>query len=210
MKLVEGKNASLEAEVASLRREVNLRNGAAKVQLEAKHEALKDAKEAYGELVPTLEKLNSAEAESARLREEINRSEGRVKIKQERIVRVKNELEDQKEAAEELAQSLQASRTLTKDAIEKCDQLRRELRKASIDPCMCCGNSESRRQRNFWPGCGHIVCYDCLEGDVHQIGVDKSSKPVLYELRGYCACKVQGCKGTSREALMLNGTCPPV
>ncbi|EJK46475.1 hypothetical protein THAOC_34853, partial [Thalassiosira oceanica] len=194
---------ALEAVVAGLRREGNLRNDAAKVQLKEKHEALKDAKEAYGQLLPALRKLNSADAEIARLREGKNRSEGRLKVKQEKIVYVKNELEDRKETAEELTQKLETTEVmclqlqeLAQNASQENEEVRREARRklanTSTEPCMwpnCRGNRGS--QRNILMGCGHVVCYECIKDDVQMPGYRLgASEPFMLVLRGACACKI--------------------
>jgi len=222
MKLVEGENARLEAanarleaDVKSLRREVNLRKGAAKVQLQVKcealHEARQDAKEALGDHAQTLKELKSTEADSALLREAKNRSDGLVKVKQEMIVHVKKERDDAKEAVEELRLRL---RDLAEAALRENEQVRREARRqlanASTERCMmssnCLGNLGT--QRTVLTGCGHVVCYECIKRDVAFTGDDKyTSEPFKYVFGDLCACKVQGCTKKSSEALFL--TCPP-
>jgi len=161
-----------------------------------------------------LARIRALEAEVASLR-------GLAKVKQERIVDVKNELENAKEATEDLAQKLQMSeaaclelRELAIYALEGDEEVRleaqRQLANASTERCMssnCLGNLGS--QRNVLTGCGHVVCRECLGYDVAFTGVDTASVPVMLGLRGFCACKVQGCTKKSREAWILKGICPP-
>ncbi|EJK77126.1 hypothetical protein THAOC_01062 [Thalassiosira oceanica] len=202
--------ADAEAENTIVRNEVKRNNVIVKVKQEASKENAELLAEVKDERDDAIEGMMALET-AVKVKQEVN---GTLK---RNLADVEDKLDVAIEEREGLYLGCLQLQELAQNAIQENEEVRREARRklanATTEQCMwpnCHGNRGS--QRNILMGCGHVVCYDCIEelyGVDHILDDPKSSEPYMLSLRGYCACKVKGCTKKSGEALILNGRCPP-